>query len=382
MALVTTAALAAVLALPGRVTRAAGLDEGDEGVPPLRLRALEGSVRDALAAVAGAVVCLHVTRPDAGAVEEDPSVPRSVRDLVERRTRESLRGRRPEEYQERPSGPISGLVLDGPRGLVACSLYLVDGAGVLVDLVREDGTLVELRRLGTDENKDLALLATARGEVLEAPALEEASDPEVGSTVAVVGRSRSFLRPEVTVGIVSALGRDGGMTGEASNVQVDAAMNYGNLGGAVVDLRGRVVGMAAHVRGTARGGLNSGVGFAVPLAQVRGVLPRLVAGETVGRRVSSPLDPEGAFLGVQFEEAPRPGGGIAVSLVVPGSAAAAAGLEPGDVVLAVDGTEVGSALALGDAIRGREAGDRVGLRLLRAGTILEVEVVLGRRGRH
>ena len=260
------------------------------------------------------------------------------------------------------SGPTSGVIVSAD-GLILTSTFafLGDPTSVLVRL--PDGRRVAAERLGTDESRQIALLRVdADGLTPALPA--EVAGVSVGDWAVAVGRTYSADAVNVSVGIVSAKNR---ILGRA--VQTDAKTSPANYGGALVDLSGRTIGVLAPLTGDGgTGGVewyDSGIGFAVPLADVLPVLDRLEAGET--------LRP--GLLGVAFA-----GSGLDAEPVVesvrPNSPAEAAGLRPGDRVLEVAGTPVGRTDAMKAALGPLRAGDDVAMTVERGRNRLKLTATL------
>ena len=260
------------------------------------------------------------------------------------------------------SGPTSGVIVSAD-GLILTSTFafLGDPTGVLVRL--PDGRRVAAERLGTDESRQIALLRVdADGLTPAVPA--EIAGVAVGDWAVAVGRTYSADAVNVSVGIVSAKDR---ILGRA--VQTDAKTSPANYGGALVDLSGRTIGVLAPLTGDGgTGGVewyDSGIGFAVPLADVLAVLDRLEAGET--------LRP--GLLGVAFA-----GSGLDAEPVVesvrPQSPAEAGGLRPGDRVLEIAGTPVARPDAVKAALGPLRAGDEVTMMVERDGERVELSATL------
>ena len=258
-----------------------------------------------------------------------------------------------QDYYNRPAGPVSGVVY-GEDGFIVTSLFNVSGTvrkdGLRVTLA--DGSVHPAELLGTDERRDIALLKIdAKGlPVLPRADLREAGQ---GTLVAVVGRSPDRRVPTLNLGILSALDRMGGTA-----VQTDAEMNYGNAGGALVTLRGELVGVGCHVRPRTHWGQSGGIGFACKAAEIDGVLERLKKKE----RIRAEKVPSLAIVpGGGDPDAP----GLQVGGVMPGSTAEKAGLRPGDVIVEVDGAEVLDFEDLRGALRAKKVGQEVTLRVRR-----------------
>ncbi|MBW3561196.1 MAG: PDZ domain-containing protein [Actinobacteria bacterium] len=201
------------------------------------------------------------------------------------------------------------------------------------------------------------------------------SAPTVGDTAVAIG-SPFGLEGSVTSGIVSALDRtlSGGANTMVGMVQTDAPINPGNSGGALVDDRGRVIGINTAI--LSRSGSSAGIGFAVPATTATSVADQLIEdgqvrwarlginGQEVDARVAEAY-------GLTIDR------GALIVRVEPGSAAHDAGLQDGDIVTAVDGEQVSSMVDLAAAIRGYQPGDQVRLTIVRDGQEVAIPVTLG-----
>jgi Do/DeqQ family serine protease len=269
----------------------------------------------------------------------------------------------PRERREREGQSLgSGVIVDAERGLVLTNHHVVHQAtGIEVTL--SDGRTLTAELVGSDPETDIAVLRIPAEGLAEVP-LGDSDGLEVGDFVVAIG-SPFGLAQTVTSGIVSALGRTGlGIEGYESFIQTDASINPGNSGGPLVDLNGRLVGINTAI--LAPGGGNVGIGFAIPVSMAGAVMEQIVEHGGVRRGLFGigvqDLTPELA----RALEADVPRAAV-VSSIEPDSAAARAGLLPGDVVVAVDGRAVTSAADLRN---------RIGL--MRIGTRMEIEVL--RRG--
>jgi putative serine protease PepD len=243
----------------------------------------------------------------------------------------------------------TGFVVRGD-GTIVTNAHVVAGAETAQVRFGDSGEQVDAEVLGTDISSDLAVLRVDPGSVGQLRPLPLANSERVRVGDAVVAIGHPFgLDRTATAGIVSGVGReiqapDGFQIDEV--IQTDAPINPGNSGGPLLDARGRVVGVNSQIATGGAGGGNVGIGFAVPSNTVREVLPKLIRGETIER----------PYLGVTT--APHPDG-AEIQEIVPGSPAADAGLEPGDVITGVDGREVRDPDDILDAIKGLEPGDEV-----------------------
>ena len=283
--------------------------------------------------------------------------------------------------------------LDGEAGGATGSGFLLDRQGhvvtnnhVVADAAAADGEISVVDRAGTrlpatvvgrSAVYDLAILAVEDLVGREPAALGDSSALRVGETVVAIG-SPLGLSSTVTSGIVSALQRPvttGGAADESSfinAVQTDAAINPGNSGGPLVDLRGRVVGVNSAIATTGGNALgagagNIGVGFAIPIEQVK------VTADQILRtgQASYPV------IGAQVRTGTQARDGAVILDVTPGSPADDAGLEPDDVVVAVDGERVTDGIAMIVAIRAHQPGDRVEFTVQRGEDRGDLAVVLG-----
>lgn len=268
----------------------------------------------------------------------------------------------------------SGVIVDGDRGIILTNHHVIaDAEEVRVTLL--DGRWFVARRIGSDPETDVAVLEIAASGLREI----EFADSErlrVGDFVVAIGNPFG-LGQTVTSGIVSALGRTGLMPeGYEDFIQTDASINPGNSGGALVDSRGRLVGLNSAI--LAPSGSNVGIGFAVPSNMARNVMRQVVEhGEVRRGRVGllvQTLTPDLA----EAMDLPRKTGAL-VSQVSPGSPAARAGIERGDVVVAMDGEPVRSSADLRARVGMLPVGQEVVLVVLHDGVERPVRVVVAAR---
>ena len=260
----------------------------------------------------------------------------------------------------------SGFVIDD-EGLIITNDHVVEGATEYRVRFGEDGEPIEAKLLGTDPSVDLALLKVDPGDAeLQPLELGASKDLRPGDPAIAIG-SPFGLTGTVTAGIVSALGR----TIDAPNgfsisgaIQTDAAINPGNSGGPLLDEHGRVIGVNSQIR-TDGGNANSGVGFAVPVDEIKRSLPALEKGE----------DPERAFLGVSSSAAPD--GGADVGGLVANGPAAKAGLREGDTIVVIADQPVREPDDVSAVINARRPGDEVRVVVERGGERRTLTVTLG-----
>ena len=269
----------------------------------------------------------------------------------------------------------SGVIVDAQRGLILTNHHVIEGADD-VSVTLNDGRTLKAEFVGSDPDTDVALMRIAAKDLVAIP-LADSGKLQVGDFVVAVGNPFG-VGQTVTWGIVSATQRSGlpGM-GFQNFIQTDASINPGNSGGALVDLHGALVGIntaSFNPRGSMAG--NIGLGFAIPINMARGIMEQLIANDGVVRRgtfgVESQDVDERVARGLGLD-LPR---GALVTRVYPGSAAAEAGLQPGDVVLAANGQRIDNRAALHNFEGLQPVGTRVALDVRRDGKPLQLNVAL------
>ena len=263
----------------------------------------------------------------------------------------------------------SGIVWDAGNGYIVTNLHVVEGVDEV--MVRfGDGTGVEGEVVGGSSAHDVAVVRVDPDEAeLVAATFAPASSVRVGQLAVAIG-SPFGLTGTVTAGIVSAVrtqvagGLDPRNPVPLEMIQTDAAINQGNSGGALADAQGRVIGMNTLIQTTSGG--NIGLGFAVPSDTVELIATRVIKGESL----------ELGYLGVSGGEQDD-SVGVPLAEVVPGSPAEKAGLQPGDVVLAIDGKAVQNMIDLAAEVKLRRPGEVVELTIRRDVEIYAATVVVG-----
>jgi len=273
----------------------------------------------------------------------------------------------------------SGVVVDAQGGYIVTNNHVISGAADSDDAeiraVFSDGSGSAARIVGRDPASDLAVLKVEKPGLVAA-SLGNSAELVVGDPVVAIG-SPLGLAGTVTSGIVSALDRPVRLSGEGSDtnavisaVQTDAPINPGNSGGALVDNTGAVIGIntaIASVGGNGTTGGSIGLGFAIPVDTVREIAEQLIS---TGQAVHASLGVNARSVTDGTRD------GALVVNVEPASAAAAAGIQEQDVVIAVDGKPVGSSEELQVAVDVHDPGDTVTVELVRGGSSREVEATL------
>ncbi len=266
----------------------------------------------------------------------------------------------------------SGFVISAD-GLIATNNHVVEGADRLV--VTLEGREYDAEVKGTDPSTDTALLKIDTGRDLKYLQLGNSENLKVGDWIMAIG-SPLGLDHSVTVGVVSALGRSrlGIIESSFENfIQTDAAINFGNSGGPLVNLRGEVVGIATAINFGAEN-----IGFAVPVNTLKQVVPQL---RDEGRVVRGYLGVEIGNLDYQIAQSfgLENTDGVLVQRVVEGQPGEEAGLRHGDIVMQVDGRDVVETRDLIDYVSAQAPGETVDLRVWREGKMITIPVELGER---
>jgi len=299
-------------------------------------------------------------------------------------------GPRSSEFDPRGWGQGSGWVWDDEGHIVTNNHVVENAADIFVTFANDLWTEAEL--VARDPQSDLAVLLVEPPEGMSLRPLERAPElPKVGHYSIALG-SPFGLENSMTLGIVSALGRslpvgDPGRSGRYSLpevIQTDAAINPGNSGGPLLNLSGRVVGVNFAIRTQERSpagtGVNSGVGFAIPISVADRVIPALIddgefvypflgiAGGTISAPVAQRMDLDSNVLGVLVDS------------VMPDGPSAEAGLRRGDIIVNIDGDEVRNFEdVISYLVMRKSPGETVEIGVLRRGRSRTFEVNLGTR---
>ena len=259
----------------------------------------------------------------------------------------------------------TGFVYD-TKGNIVTNQHVISGANT-VKVKFSDGSTYTANVVGSDSSTDIAVLhVNAPSSKLVPLALADSSKVTVGDGVVAIGNPFG-LDGTVTSGIVSAVAREISSPNDTpieGAIQTDAAINHGNSGGPLLNLRGEVIGITSQIQ--SEGGGNDGVGFAVPSNTVKSIAAQLIASGKA----------QHALLGVTPADT---GNGVRVATVKSGSAADDAGLKAGDVITAVGSTQITSSAQIRAIIAGHEPGDGLTLTIRRAGSSKTVHVTLGAR---
>jgi Do/DeqQ family serine protease len=309
-----------------------------------------------------------------GTMKEDPSQRNPLLDdPFFRRFFDVPPDARPRERQFQSAG--SGVIVDAKNGYIVTNYHVVENATEITITLLDNRTFAA-KVIGSDEGADVAVLQ-AKQPNLVAMALGDSTRLEVGDYVVAIGNPFG-LQHTVTAGIVSALGRTGiNPDGYEDFIQTDASINPGNSGGALVNLRGELVGINSAI--LSRTGGNIGIGFAIPVNMVKGVMDQLIKYGQV-KRGELGVHIYNVTPDIAKEFGVTESSGALVAGVVQGSPAERAGVKTGDVITSINGVTMKDATELRNTIGMLRIGDKVEIGLLRDGKPLKVTALIAERG--
>jgi len=273
----------------------------------------------------------------------------------------------------------SGFIISAD-GYVVTNNHVItaDGQGEVesITVKMDDGTEYPATLVGKDAQSDLAVLKIKRAKPFPFVKFGDSRRARVGDWVIAIGQPFG-LGGTVTAGIISAVSRNTG-TGSAYDryIQTDAAINRGNSGGPMFDMKGQVIGINRAIYSPTGGSV--GIGFAIPAETAAPIVDKLMVGESIERgylgvRIQ-PVDEDLAdSLGLAHNR------GEFVQAVEPSGAAAKAGLKPGDVILSVGGKEVSPDQTLSYLVANTPPGSRVPIILIRNGQRMTITATVDKR---
>jgi len=279
---------------------------------------------------------------------------------------------KPRERQFQSAG--SGVIVDAKNGYIITNHHVVENASEIT-ITLLDNRSFTAKVIGSDEGADVAVLQAKQPNLI-AMALGDSTRLEVGDYVVAIGNPFG-LQHTVTAGIVSALGRTGiNPDGYEDFIQTDASINPGNSGGALVNLRGELVGVNSAI--LSRSGGNIGIGFAIPVNMVKGVMDQLIKYGQVKRGVLG-VNIYNVTPDIAKEFGLTESSGALVAGVAPGSAADRAGVKTGDIITSINGVNMKDAGELRNTIGMLRVGDKVEIGLLRDGKARKVNALISER---
>jgi serine protease Do len=275
----------------------------------------------------------------------------------------------PRKFVQRGLG--SGVIVDAGNGYVLTNYHVIASADE-TQVILHDGRTLKSEWIRSDPQSDLAIIKVKPEGLTEAP-LGNSDEMKIGDWVLAFGAPEGFSQT-VTAGIISASGRTTGEANAYQNfLQTDAAINHGNSGGPLVNMKGEVIGINTAI--VSQSGGNEGIGLAIPSSMVRNVMSQLIEKGKVTR----------GYLGVTIQNVdeglaksfklPDTRGAL-VSSVAAESPAIKAGLKEGDFIVAISGMAVGDVNELRNAVAGIEPGKTVGLEYYRGGVKASANITI------
>ena len=283
-------------------------------------------------------------------------------------------GDRPPE--DEPLSSLGSGVIVSPDGYILTNNHVIEAADE-IHVVLADGRKAAARVIGTDPETDLAVIRI-EAENLPVMVLGHAEQAKVGDVVLAIGNPFG-VGQTVTMGIVSAVGRNNLNINQFENfIQTDAAINFGNSGGALVDTNGNLLGINTAIYSQTGGSV--GIGFAIPVTTAKDVMESIIkTGQVVRGWIgieSQDITPE---LAASFGLA-RDSGAI-IAGVVRGGPADKAGIKPGDILLVVEGQKVATTADMLNMIAQLAPGQKAKMTVMRKDREATVNVTVGKRPR-
>ncbi len=257
-------------------------------------------------------------------------------------------------------------------GLILTNNHVIAGADKIQVQLSEKDKLYDAKLIGSDERTDIALIKITTKDKLPTAQLGNSKELEVGEWVAAFGNPLGQGHT-MTKGIISAKGREIGEINKFPLIQTDTPINPGNSGGPLVNMRGQVIGVNSAIAASAQG-----IGFAIPIDDVKALLPTLEKEGKIKRGYLGlgldDLNPQAAqYLGLKDTE------GALVAGVDPKGNAAKGGIQPYDVITEFNGKKITNMQTLMDAVGDGAIGSTAKVKLIREGKTKTLDVVIGDR---
>jgi serine protease Do len=287
--------------------------------------------------------------------------------------RQFFGGQLPQRQGKQTLQGLGSGVIVSPDGYVLTANHVVSGAEEIMVGLGIELRKYKAKKVGTDPGTDVALLKIEEKN-LPAITFADSDKARAGDIVLAVGNPFG-LRQTVTMGIISAVGRGGmGIVDYENFIQTDAAINMGNSGGALVDIKGQLLGINSAI--FTRTGGNQGVGFAIPSNLAREVMQSLrEKGRVVRGYIGASVQPLTPELAEAMKLKGQPTGAL-VAEVVPNSPSQKAGIKTGDVITAVNGKKISDARELRLMIGSMAPGTKAQIQVNREGQTKMFEVQL------
>lgn len=294
------------------------------------------------------------------------------KDFFDEFLKKQQRGQSPEPQDRSVSSMGSGFVIDA-SGLIVTNNHVVEGASV-IEVHFQDSTILKAELVGRDPKTDLAVLRVKSELPLPVVTFGDSDTLRIGEWVVAIGNPFG-LGGSVSLGIVSARNRDINAGPYDDFIQTDAAINKGNSGGPLFNLKGDVVGINTAIFSPTGGSV--GIGFSVPSNTAKGVVDQLVKfGETrrgwFGVKIQSVTDDIAESMAMGKAR------GALIADVTKTGPAEKAGIEPGDVVIEFNGKAVNAMRDLPRIVADTEIGKKVPIKIFRKGKELQLMAEVGR----
>ena len=275
---------------------------------------------------------------------------------------------RPHDFKQRSLG--SGFII-GKNGYIVTNNHVVENADK-IEVILKDEKVFNAEIVGRDANTDLALIKIKPDSDLPVLLFGDSDALKVGQWVIAIGNPFG-LEHTVTAGIVSAKGRVIGSGPYDDFIQTDASINPGNSGGPLIDMEGKVIGINTAI---IAGG--SGIGFAIPINLVKNIVDQLKSSGEVTRGwlgvgIQNISKQVAEYYGIKSRK------GVLVTEVFPNDPAGLAGIEPQDIILSINGKEVGTAREITSMIANIGVGETVKIKVLRNGKTRTFKVKIAKR---
>ena len=284
-----------------------------------------------------------------------------------RNTQENLRN---EDQDAQPFGFGSGVIIDS-AGYILTSNHVVESANKIEVKLSDERKFVA-KMIGSDRDTDLALIKVESEKALIAAPLGDSNKLKPGQWVMAIGNPFVYDHT-VTVGVISALNRNLNTNIFDSFIQTDAAINFGNSGGPLLNIRGEVIGINTLISSQ-----GTGIGFAIPINMAKEILPQLKEKGKVSRGFLG-VDPQQITPDLQSSLGLGSSQGVIVSSVRKGTPAEKAGLKRYDIILELNGNKIESVENFRRIIADTVPGTPLRLKVLRDKAVLDLETNVAER---
>lgn len=274
--------------------------------------------------------------------------------------------------ERRIDGTGSGVIIHSKHGHILTNYHVLEGAE-RINVTLNDGRKFVAGIVGADPKADLAVIAIP-ADRLSSIRFGNSENLRVGDFVVAIGNPYG-IGQSVTSGIISALHRNPGIGEYEDFIQTDASINLGNSGGALINLRGELIGINTAILGGQSGG-NIGIGFAIPINTAAGIIDQIVRYGQVERGILgievNNVDPQSARASGLAANT-----GALIERVFPASSADLAGLQAGDIIIRLNNSEVSGASDVKSLIGSMRAGSKLGIVYLRSGRTRTAHTSIG-----